>query len=148
MASRLEVPGMLRSSSTTRGACARVRMSAASASPASATTLKSSSASSRRLRPPRTSAWSSASRIVIASKAPPAGSATVSHSISGTAGASGATSVRRQEKVGVVLLVTTATCSPAWASGAPMGFSVASVGTLQMRSPVTGLRSLEERKSL
>jgi hypothetical protein len=77
IASRLGVPGILRSTSRMRGRSSRVSASAASASPASPTTSKSSSSSSSRRRPLRTSAWSSAMTIVIGSSATSTGSATV-----------------------------------------------------------------------
>ena len=49
--------------------------------------------------------------------------------------------MRWEEQIGVVVVQTTApTCKPTWAIGAPIGLSVASVGMLQIRSPVTGLR--------
>jgi hypothetical protein len=46
------------------------------------------------------------------------------------------------------LCTTAPTCNPTWAIGAPIGLSVARVGTLQIRSPVIGFRSLSDRKSL
>src|SRR4051794_31925195 len=57
-------PGMLRSSTRTSGLWPRVKRSASSAVPATATTSMSSSASSSSFSPERTTAWSSASTIV------------------------------------------------------------------------------------
>src|SRR4051794_40639235 len=69
IAGRLGSPGMLRSSTTTRGRWSRVQRSAASTSPASATTRRPSSALSRARRPLRRIAWSSAITMLTESDA-------------------------------------------------------------------------------
>src|SRR5215218_3496105 len=82
IASMLGVPGIVTSRSTTFGRRSWATRRASSASPASATTLKPPSLSRMRRSPPRTSAWSSASTIVIGSCAPSAGSTTVRMTLS------------------------------------------------------------------
>src|SRR5687768_16275378 len=67
IASRLEPPGILRSSTRTVGLCPSEYRFAASTSPASATTSMSGSASSSMRRPLRTTEWSSARTMVMLS---------------------------------------------------------------------------------
>lgn len=56
--------------------------------------------------------------------------------------------MRRKKWVGLVAMDDRADMQSSWAIGAPMGLSVSSVGTLQMTSPLRGLCTFSERKSL